>query len=85
METQELREKLTEYIKVADERKLTAIYTLVEDEIEADYNWWEDKAFVAEMEEDVRKIESGEEKAYSMEEVRAFMQKQKDERSVSHV
>ncbi len=34
METSAIRNKLHEYIDIADERKLQAIYTILEDEIE---------------------------------------------------
>ena len=85
MEANILRDKLTEYIKVADEKKLEAIYTLLEDDIEGEYKWYEDEAFVAELEEDARKIETGEEKTYTMEEVSEFLKEQKMQRYATDV
>lgn len=85
METNELREKLTEYIKVADEKKLEAIYTLLEDDIENEYKWYEDEAFVAELEEDARKIETGEDKVLTEEEAFAMFQKTIDKHKMTHV
>ena len=86
MEANELREKLTEYIQVADEKKLEAIYTLLEDEIEGEYKWYEDEAFVAELDERVRRYESGEEKGYTEEEAFAIIEsKLKEHPPVVHV
>ena len=48
MDTTLLRQKLHDYINMAQEKKLEAIYTILESEIEAS-NWWEDKEFVAEL------------------------------------
>ena len=85
METSELREKLTEYIKVADEKKVAALYTLLEDDIESEYKWYEDEAFIAELEEDARKIETGEEKVFTEEEAFAMFQDTIDKHKVAHV
>src|SRR5436190_893998 len=73
MEAQKMREDLITYIHLADEKKLEALHTLlIAEQEEEEYQWWKDEKFVAEMEEDVRKIESGEEKVYSMAEVKEF-------------
>jgi len=85
METHELREKLTEYIKVADEKKLEAIYTLLEDDMETEYKWYEDKAFVAELDERIRRYESGEEPGFTMEEVHSAILEKLNKPIVSHV
>ena len=49
METAELREKLHHYIENAQQNKLQAIFTMVEDEIEARRNHWDDENFIAEL------------------------------------
>jgi hypothetical protein len=49
MKTTAIREKLANYLKVADEKKLKAIYTMVEDEINTQANDW-DPDFIGELE-----------------------------------
>ena len=44
-----IRHKLFDYIRVADDKKLNAIYNLLEDEIEQTSEWWKDKQFVREL------------------------------------
>ncbi len=85
MEVNILREKLTDYIKVADEKKLEAIYTLLENDIEGEYKWYEDEAFVSQMEEDLRRMDSGEEPGFTMEEVSGFLREQKMQRYAQDV
>ncbi|MGI8951699.1 MAG: hypothetical protein ACR2FN_08960 [Chitinophagaceae bacterium] len=48
MTSTNIRQKLHDYIRVAEDRKLRAIYTMLEDEIET-YDYWNDKAFVSEL------------------------------------
>lgn len=50
MTTTTIRQKLYDYIRVAESRKIKAIYTMLEDEIEESFNHWNDKEFVAEVE-----------------------------------
>jgi hypothetical protein len=50
MKTEELREKLHNYIETAHERKLKAIYTMVEEEIDETDNLWKNEAFIDELE-----------------------------------
>lgn len=40
MTTAAIRQKLTTYLQSADEKKLKAIYTMVEDEINTNENNW---------------------------------------------
>ena len=70
MSTLEIRERLHKYIDQADDRKVKAIYTMVEEEIEPT-DIWNDDAFVAELERRVNEIESGEVKGYTWEQVQA--------------
>ena len=50
MKSAELKQKLHEYIDFAEEKKLKAIYTMIEDEIEQPYNYLDDKDFMKELE-----------------------------------
>lgn len=52
MKSAELREKLHNYIDTAQEKKLKAIYTMLEEEINETNNLWENEEFVAELERD---------------------------------
>jgi len=44
-----IRQKLYEYIRVAEDKKVKAIYTMLEEEIEEVQNYWDNKDFVAEL------------------------------------
>ena len=43
-----IREELYDLIRVADDKKVKAIYTLLKDESVETKEWWEDEATVAE-------------------------------------
>jgi hypothetical protein len=58
MKTTLLKEKLHQYIEAADEKKLNAIYTMVEEDI-ANYDRWNDKEFVNEMNNRIKELETG--------------------------
>ncbi len=49
METELIRERLQEYIRFAEDKKIQAIYTMVESEIQEDLDLWEDEGFLKEM------------------------------------
>ena len=70
MKTTEIRQKLFDYIRVADEKKVRAIYTMVESEIQEDADLWTDE-FLDEMNKRASEFESGKVKGYSWEEVKA--------------
>jgi len=69
MKSFELKQKLHHYIDTAQEKKLKAIYVMVEEEIET-YNHWEDAAFVKEMNRRVKDFETGKTKGYTWDEVK---------------
>ena len=48
MNTSTIRQKLYEYIKVADDKKVIAIYTMIETDANELYEWWLDKELIAE-------------------------------------
>lgn len=70
MTTTAIRQKLANYLKVADEKKIKAIYTMVEDEINTASNDW-DANFVKELERRSREFKNGTLKTYSWEETKA--------------
>lgn len=69
MTSNALRYKLYDYIKVADEKKLKAIYALLEEDIEAAAEWWKDKQFVAELDARYEALKSGEDKGFTVNEL----------------
>jgi hypothetical protein len=81
MTTSTIRKKLQEYIKTADDKKIKAIFTLVEGEINNQQNWWEDEDFLDELDERVRRYEAGIDRAYTFEESKAEILKIKTEKS----
>lgn len=70
MSTSEIREKLIRYMRVAEDKKVKAIYTMVEDEMDTSANDW-DEGFIKELERRSKSIARGTAKTYSWEETRA--------------
>lgn len=64
-----IRKKLTDYIKVADEEKIKAIYTMVSDEINTEENKW-DESFVKELNRRSKSFINGTAKTYTWEETK---------------
>ena len=71
MTTTTIRQKLYDYIRGAEDRKVKAIYTMLEEEIEEAYDYWNDKEFVAELERRSADFKSGKVKGVPWEEVKA--------------
>ncbi len=80
MSTAEIREKLYNYIRGADDKKIDAIYTLLEDEITENLEWWQDKAFTEELDERYNGYKSGKSKGYTVEEVEASINELRQKR-----
>ena len=64
-----IRHKLYDFIRVADEKKLNAIYHLLQDEIDQTQEWWKDKAFTAELDHRYQSLENGTDKGYTFDEL----------------
>ena len=64
-----IRKKLTDYIKVADEEKIKAIYTMVSDEINTEENDW-NETFVKELDKRSKSFINGTAKTYNWEETK---------------
>ena len=69
MTTTTIREKLADYLQVADEKKLKAIYTMVEDEINTLANDWDDD-FMKELRTRSKSFINGASKTYNWEETK---------------
>ena len=69
MTTKAIREKLVNYLQIADDKKVKAIYTMVEDEINTAENDW-DEDFVAELEGRRKAYLAGTSKTYTWEETK---------------
>ncbi|HLZ89213.1 MAG TPA: addiction module protein [Puia sp.] len=69
MTTAAIRKKLTDYLKVADEQKVKAIYTMVKDEIDTDTNDWS-PAFIKELDRRRKEVVNGSAQTYSWEETK---------------
>ena len=74
MTTSAIREKLYDFIKVADDKKVKAIYMILEDEITEKAEWWKDKAFMKELDNRYKAWETGKEKGYTLDEVDALFE-----------
>ena len=69
MSSTAIRNKLYDYIRVADDKKLFAIYNLLENEIEQNNEWWKDQKFTIELDRRYDSMETGSDKGFTMEQV----------------
>jgi recombinational DNA repair protein RecR len=70
-----IRHKLYDYIRVADDKKLSAIYHLLENDIEQTQEWWKDKAITQELDQRYKALEDGTDKGFTLEEVKSSVSK----------
>lgn len=70
MNTSTIRQKLYEYIRAADDKKVKAIYTILENDVNEFYEWWNDKDLVAELDSRSSDLKSGKDKGLSWDEVK---------------
>jgi membrane carboxypeptidase/penicillin-binding protein PbpC len=71
MKTAAIREKLYDYIRVADDKKVQAIFVMLEEDITEQVKWWNDNVFVSDLEKRYKAWETGKEKGYTLAEVEA--------------
>ena len=64
-----IRNKLYDYIRVADDKKLNAIYNLLENEIEQTNKWWKDKQFTQELDNRYQALENGLDKGFTIDQL----------------
>jgi hypothetical protein len=69
MSSAAIRNKLYDYIRVADDKKLNAIYNLLENEIEQTNEWWKDKKFTKELDNRYKELENGSDKGFTIEQL----------------
>lgn len=69
-----IREKLHEYIRVADDKKIKAIYTMVESDLDK-VQWYNDEILLEQWDNDYEKYKSGKEKGYTLLEVKKHFEK----------
>ena len=81
MTTTAIRKRLYDYIRVADDEKIKAIYEIFEDQMAQAVDWSEDEEFVAELDERVRRWEDGIDPGISIDQVKASLELLKKERS----
>ena len=70
MSTTKIRQKLCDYIRVADDKKVKAIYTIIESEIKENMDIWTED-FLQELKKRTADFENGKVKGYTWEEVKA--------------
>ncbi len=70
-----IRHKLYDYIRMANDKKLNAIYNLLENEIEQTNKWWEDKKFMQELDNRYHALEDGSDKGFSVEQLEQSVSK----------
>ncbi len=71
MTTESIRHKLYDYIRVAEDKKIKAIYTILAEEIAGDYDHWNDKTFIAELDKRTADFKSGKVKGVTWVEAKA--------------
>ena len=65
-----IRQELYEYIRVANDNKVIALYDIVAKDANVNISWWEDEKLIKELERTDAALDSGEEVGISWEEVK---------------
>jgi hypothetical protein len=69
MKASAIRDRLYDYIRVADDKKIKAIYTMLEGEMDSEIEWWQNDNFLKELDNDYKEWKSGKAKGYTMAEI----------------
>ena len=69
-----IREKLHEYIRIADDKKVKAIYTMIESDLDKSL-WHNNDALLNEFDADYEKYKSKNEKGYTLLDVKKHFDK----------
>lgn len=77
MNTAAIRDRLYDYIKIADDKKIKAIYMMLEDDIAEESEWWNNPTFVSTLEKEFDAWDSGKEKGHSLAEINAEITRRK--------
>lgn len=70
MNTLSIRQKLFDYIQGADDKKVEAIYSILEEEIDTNTINWEDTGFIKELDNRTAEYKNGTLKAQSWDEAK---------------
>ena len=64
-----IREKLSDYIRIADDEKIKAMYVLLKNDMEEEPVWWQNEQLLQEMDTEYNNWKSGKAKGYTIDEV----------------
>ena len=75
MRTTAIRAKLNDYILIADDEKIKAMYVLFKNEINSELEWWKDNDLIWAFDSDYKKWKEGKMEGHSIEDVKASIKK----------
>lgn len=75
-----IRHKLYDYIRLADDKKLYAIYSLLEGEVEETSEWWKNKGFVTELGKRHDALETGADQGFTIEQLEVSIDKLREKK-----
>lgn len=76
----EIREKLHTYISIADDKKVKALFTMIESDLEK-YDWWKNEKFIKELDKEYNDFKAGKAKSYSLQELKKDIQAVKNKKA----
>lgn len=75
MTTAAIRNRLYDFIRIADDKKLHAIYNLLEHDIEKEEKWWQNSHIIAELDKRADALLTGEDSGFTTEQLAASIDK----------